>query len=200
MPLPDLPNYAFLLDYYRNYANPKAKISREVKNGNLIRLKRDLYLNRNSFDRGIPLELVANRLYGPSYVSFERALRYYGLIPEEVPGITSAGFNKRRSKCFITSIGTFFYQDIPQSVYSQGVVLISAGSWRYLSATAEKALCDKLYKIPGIRSKKELIALLFDDLRIDEEEFNNLDKAELCRLAVLYKSTTLDCLRMYLGA
>ena len=34
------------------------------------------------------LEPMANRLVYPSYVSFERALSWYGLIPEAVPNIT----------------------------------------------------------------------------------------------------------------
>lgn len=29
------------------------------------------------------MPLLANHIYGPSYVSMETALRYYGLIPEE---------------------------------------------------------------------------------------------------------------------
>ncbi|MFA5142987.1 MAG: hypothetical protein WC522_02300 [Candidatus Omnitrophota bacterium] len=37
---------------------------------------------------------IANRIYAPSYVYFEMALAYYGLIPESVYGITSASTRK----------------------------------------------------------------------------------------------------------
>jgi predicted transcriptional regulator of viral defense system len=37
---------------------------------------------------------IANRIYAPSYVSFEMALSYYGLIPESVFAITSASTRK----------------------------------------------------------------------------------------------------------
>ena len=37
------------------------------------------------------------------------------------------------------------------------------------------------------KNKKELRYLLFDDLRIDEDEFNKLDKKLLLDLCLLYK-------------
>lgn len=59
-------------------------------------------------------------------------------------------------------------------------------------ATPEKALCDKLYSLPVVFNLSELTALLFDDLRIDEEELLKLNKENLLRFAKLYKSKNLN--------
>ena len=54
------------------------------QDGRIIRLKRGLYV-RSAEDGAMPVPfLIANHLYGPSYVSFQTALRHYGLIPERV--------------------------------------------------------------------------------------------------------------------
>jgi len=142
--------------------------------------------------------LVANRIYGPSYVSFAFALRLYGLIPEDVPAPTSATLAKRRQKRFDTSVGSFFYRDIPAAAYSEDVVYLHSGRWRYLAATAEKALCDELSCLSAIRSKKAMRALLFENLRIDENGFEKLDVRRIETLVPLYKSTTLDTLCSFL--
>ena len=59
-------------------------------------------------------------------------------------------------------------------------------------ATPEKAMCDKLYSFPVVSNLSELTALLFDDLRIDEEELLNLNKDDLLRFAKLYRSKNLN--------
>lgn len=195
----DLPNYSYLLDYYREYSNPKEKISRECKKGALVRLKQGIYVTRSALEEGLPLGLIANRIYGPSYVSFAYALRKYGLIPEDVPNPSSATLAKRRQKRFDTSLGSFFYRDIPEAAYSEDIVYMHSGRWRFLAATAEKALCDELSSISTIRSKKAMRALLFEDLRIDEDKFGKLDVQRIKTLVPLYGSTTLDTLGAFLG-
>lgn len=196
--LVDLPSFSYLLDYYRDYANPKEKISRECRKGTLIRLKQGVYVTRSALDEGLPLGLVANRIYGPSYVSFAFALRLYGLIPEDVPNPTSATLAKHRQKQFHTSLGSFFYRDIPEAAYSEDIVFLQAGPWRYLAATAEKALCDELSLFATVRSKQALRALLFENLRIDENGFEKLEARRIVELVPFYKSTTLDTLRSFL--
>ena len=53
-------------------------------------------------------------------------------------------------------------------------------------------MCDKLYSFPVVSNLSELTALLFDDLRIDEEELLNLNKDDLLRFAKLYRSKNLN--------
>ena len=61
-------------------------------------------------------------------------------------------------------------------------------------ATKEKAICDSLYKWRVVHSIKDLKQLLFEDKRIDEDEFKTCDFKLMIRLAKLYKRTNLDLL------
>lgn len=195
----ELPSYSYLLSHYRDYANPKDKIARECHKGTFLKLKRGLYVTRAALDQGLPLGLIANRLYGPSYISFVYALNLYSLIPESVPNPTSATWEKRRQKRFDTQLGSFFYRDIPSAAYPEDIVYLRSGKWRFLAASPEKALCDELSLAAEIRNRKALTSHLFENLRIDETEFKRLDTARIISLAPLYRSTTLDTLRTYLG-
>ncbi len=66
------------------------------------------------FNENILFE-IANKIYSPSYVSFEMALSYYDLIPESVYGITSA--STRRTYNFKTSIAEFNYRTIKPQLH-----------------------------------------------------------------------------------
>jgi len=115
----DLPDSLWLQHHFAHYANPKAAIARLVRNGVLYRLKRGLYFKAEKTSEPYLKGKAANRLYGPSYVSFVYALRWYGLIPEYVAHITSATMGKGRKKRYDTPLGSFFYQDIPADAYPQ---------------------------------------------------------------------------------
>lgn len=65
-------------------------------------------------------------------------------------------------------------------------------------ATPEKALCDLLYKKEPIYSVKQLKELLFNDLRIDEDEFNKLNKEEIISFCDYYKKKNLNFLKKML--
>ncbi len=174
---------------YKDYSDVKGKIRREVAAGNLIPLLRGLY----ETDSTVSGKYLAGHIYGPSYLSFDYALSVYSLIPETVFNtFTSATFKKSKTKVYENHFGTFIYKDVPEAVYSFGVLIKEEGDYSYLIATPEKALCDKLYSLPPVNTIKGLRSLLFEDLRIDESEFRKLNIDELCELAPLYKSTTLN--------
>jgi hypothetical protein len=187
----DLPDALCLQDHFSNYANPKAKIGLLVRQGILYRLKRSLYMKATDARDPYVLGKAANRIYGPSYVSFIYALRWHGLIPEHVVHITSATYMKGRSKRYDTPVGSFLYQDVPSEAYTHGVIFTGEGDHRFLIASAEKAVCDELYRSPVIRSMRRLEQLLFEDLRLDSSAFNQLDLGALIFLADQYKATTL---------
>jgi len=98
--LPPILTSMFLTYKYRDYKDPKARVARLLKQGHLIRIKRGLYVNAMDLRNENMLGKIANALYGPSYVSFEYALRIHGLIPEDVRNVGSATMNKRRGKVF----------------------------------------------------------------------------------------------------
>ncbi len=88
-----------LQSLFASYNYPNDKIQALEDNGKLIRLKRGQYVvSPEVSGELLSVELIANHLYGPLYVSMESALRYYGLIPEKVVAVRSATTN--RSKKF----------------------------------------------------------------------------------------------------
>jgi predicted transcriptional regulator of viral defense system len=180
---------------YKDYANIPQKVSLDCKKGLLVRVKRGVY----SDDVGKDAPAIANFLYGPSYVSFEYALAFYGLIPEKVTMLTSATFGKGKSKSFHCQGASFSYQDIPSGAFPVGTTVFESESGLpYRIAGREKALCDTLYSKYPVRNYHELEELLFDDLRIDEDELEKLDKAALLELCPLYRSTTLSMFYRYI--
>ncbi len=180
-------------DNLKDYSNKNTKISREVKKGNLIKLKNGLY----ETDSSVNGYLLAGSIYGPSYLSFDFALAYYGLIPEKVTTFTSATCNKKKKKIYSNQFGTFLYRDIPKEVYPFGVKVVEENNYTYQIATPEKALCDKLYTLSPIKNMKELENVLFEDLRIDIDEFNKLNLYDIEKISKFYHSTNLDLLYKY---
>ena len=85
---------------------------------------------------------IANRIYPPSYVSFEMALSYYGLIPESVFAITSA--STRKTSRFSTSIGEFLYRTIRPRLFF-GFEIMQNKGMSFKIAQPEKAFLDLLY-------------------------------------------------------
>ncbi len=174
--------YLVLLDELKAYANPASKIKRMEKSGELVRVMRGLY----ETDPHTPGYLLASGIYGPSYLSFEYALAHYGLIPEGVRQFTSATFEKKRSKQFETPFGVFSYRDVPAAAFPYGVLPKVENGYSYRLATAEKSVCDELYKLSPCSSRKELEQLLFENLRIDRKAFCSLNLSELGEMAGLY--------------
>lgn len=184
---------AMLLERLRDYASPANKIRRMAANGEIIPITRGLYETNAS----APGCCMAPVIYAPSYLSFEYALSRHGLIPEAVHIYTSATCAKRKTKTYSCHFGTFSYRDIPVKAYPYGVSIIEENGYAYRIASPEKALCDKLYSIGPAGSIKALRNILFDDLRIYEEEFVRLNMADIVFLSGMYGSTNIKLLAQY---
>lgn len=177
-----------------NYSNKNTKIAREVKNGNLIKIKNGLYENNPDING----YLLAGNIYGPSYLSFDYALSFYSLIPEKVIIYTSATCNKKKKKTYTNQFGTFIYRDVPAEVYPLGINVIEEGDYIFQIAIPEKAICDKLYTIPPIKNMTEIENILFNDLRIDMEEFNKLNISDIKQISDSYHCTNVTLLYKYI--
>jgi len=152
------------------------KINKLKKDGFLQTLKRGLYLHKSPFTNNITSkEIIANTLLSPSYISFDYALYFYGLIPESVYDVTSA--TTKRSKKFTTHIGTFSFKQVKKELYPIGLKIEFLKSGNFIIASKEKALCDKIYYTKDIKinSKKAMIEFLEDDLRVDFDELTDCD-------------------------
>ena len=179
---------------YNDYSNKNTKLLRDIKDKKLFKIVNGLY----ETDSNTPGYLLASSIYGPSYISFEYALSYYGLIPERVTTITCATFEKKKKKEYITDFGTFTYRDVPSFAYPEEIILKEENNYSYQIATPEKALCDKLYSLSPLFNYTNLENMLFNDLRIDEEAFNKLDILKINKLSKLYHSTNVELLTKYM--
>ena len=178
----------------KSYNNVNEKISNLIRNGDLIRLKKGFYSFSKPYQsKPIDLISVANSLYTPSYVSFDYALSFYGMIPERVNEITSA--TSKNEKLFDTQIGRFSYKKVSMEAYSLGLDWIydDIEGGRFI-ATAEKALCDKIKYDRGIGTltQSSMKEYLKYDLRIDITKPLNYELIEI--IAKAYKSRNLKTL------
>ena len=181
---------SMLKEKYHDYANPLDKIKRDSDKGILIRLTKGIY----ETDKRTNPCLLASSILSPSYLSFDWALSYYGLIPERVVSITSATLGNRKNKTFENYFGRYEYTDIPANAFSEGLTYLEAAEYSVKVATKEKAICDSLCKWRVVKNLKDLKELLFVDKRIDEDEFSTCDFKLMERLAGLYGKTNLKLL------
>ena len=168
-------NSSVLKELLSNLKYPKNKISDLEKSGELIRLKKDLYVSQKST---ISKELIANHLYGISYVSLETALAYYGMIPERVYSIRS--MTTKRSKVFSTPLGNFEYKTVFVNYFGIGLRQeIVENQYAFLISEPTKAICDMIVATPNLRlqSVKAMQDYLMDDLRIDFDVLKGLNKS-----------------------
>ncbi|MEA1973493.1 MAG: hypothetical protein U9N34_09410 [Candidatus Cloacimonadota bacterium] len=168
-----------------NYSSPKSKITRMINSKEIIQVKRGIFLYAN--DNTYSINSISSIIYGPSYISFEKAMSFYGLIPEKVTTITCATFNKKRNKQFHTPIGNFHYFDVPPKVFPYDTVIMKENGQNFVIASMEKAICDSLYKINGIKNTDALSKLIKENWRIDLNELSKLDRNSLQFLLPLYK-------------
>lgn len=179
-----------LKDKYKNYSDIRGKIARDVKKNIIFPVVRGVY----ETNRHIDGYLLSSYIYGPSYLSFEYALSFHNLIPERVVTYTNATFNKRKVKKYKNIFGYYTYRDVPQRAFSYFVKAYYQDSYVYFIASPEKALCDMLYILSPVKSVKSLKSLLFDDLRIDIDEFEKLNKGTLLFLSKKYISNNINLL------
>jgi len=166
-----------ILELLSDYQSPNDKISELLKSKELIAIRRGLYITGPKMDLPTPAPfLIANHLRGPSYVSLESALSYWGMIPERAYETSSVTI--KTSKLYKTPVGRFDYQQLKIPYYSYGIKNIEySPKQTMLIASPEKALCDKVVLTPKIylRSIKQTREFLMEDLRIEREVLSTLD-------------------------
>ena len=172
-----------LQEAMEEYSAPNDRISRLEHNGSLIRLKRGLYVVSPSVSETLlSTELIANRIYGPSYVSMQSALSYHSLIPERVTVVSSA--TTKRARSFTNALGVYEYITVPKGYFSIGVnQVIHQNQYAFLMASPEKALCDLVISTSGLRlqSARAAFNYIAHDMRIDFDEHQwNIDTILNC--------------------
>ena len=132
----------------------QALLGRYVRAGAVIKLRNGYYAPKSKK----PSEyLISNRVYQPSYVSFETALSHHGLIPETVYSV-SAATTKATREFNILGVA-YVYHKIKRSAYT-GYSPTKIGSDTVLLASKEKALADYLYFVHlGLKTMNDRLRL-----------------------------------------
>ncbi len=151
-------------------------IKRAMSAGEILNIRRGLYCLAPEFQKKpVSVYSLAQRIYGPSYISMETALSYHGWIPEAVYACTCASFGN--SKEFETPLGVFSYKRVPQDTFFLGVERYSDENGNVIfMASPAKALVDYLYihQLNWTRIDEPT-----SSLRIDEVELSCVTAEEL---------------------
>jgi len=186
-------DYQTLTDALKELSSPRDKITDMLRQGIIIRVKKGLYVFGERYRKHpYSKELLANLVYGPSYVSLDYALAYYGLIPERVEALTSVTLS--RSRKFSTPVGLFIYRQIPARAYEAGMVRAEGDhDQAFLIASLEKALADKIVSVRGvpIASAAEMRQFIEKDLRIEVSVIGSLPAERIDEFAGRYRSLKL---------
>jgi hypothetical protein len=172
-----------LLTLLRDYKRPYDKIIDLVNQGDLIQLRKGLYMTTTSISTNRPEPfLIANHLYGPSYISLDSALYYWGFIPERVFEITSV--TSKIAKKAIVQNTVFSFTHLPLAYYPVGIKSIALTDVQtVLIASPEKCICDKVITTAGVnlRSKKQAMTFLVEDLRMEKDRLRELNLREMVK-------------------
>jgi predicted transcriptional regulator of viral defense system len=146
-------------------------ITRWVKNGYIIKLKRGLYAFAECIQERDMSLMIANQITTPSYISLHYALAYYGMIPETIVQLTSV--TTQKTARYENATGIYTYQTInPRLFFGYQLVSIThthSNGRTYMIATPEKALLDLLYLHPEYQTEDDFVQLRLDeDYLLDE--------------------------------
>lgn len=178
----------FMRHVLAGVADQRGKIARLLEAGELISLRRGLYASRRNLD---PL-CLAGSIYGPSYISFETALSWHGMIPEGVTEVVSATI--KRAASFKNDFGRFRYQPIPKAVYPVGILRVTDSDLPFLIASPTKALIDRIAREAGFRSMAD-VARWLEGMRVELP--SRLDRAQLVECANGYGRPSVRWLLRY---
>ena len=172
-----------LLGLLKDYNRPYDKIMELVHQGYLFQLRKGLYMTTPSISVHRPEPfLIANHLYGPSYVSLDSALHYWGFIPERVFEVTIV--TSKLSKRFTAQNTLYSFTHLPLAYYPLGIKSVAlTDEQTILIASPEKCMCDKILLTSGVnlRSKKQALIFLVEDLRIEKDRLRELNLREMVK-------------------
>lgn len=153
-----------------SFAASKNFINRHISSGLFIKVRNGLYVLA---ERMPPKFILANRIYLPSYVSFETALSYYHIIPESIYTIFSA--TPKSSREFESIETKYVYHHMRKNLFC-AYVPKKINGLTFLIAEPEKALLDYLYFVD---LKKKVLSERLD--------LRDIKKRRLIQLAKVFK-------------
>jgi predicted transcriptional regulator of viral defense system len=171
-------------EIYWDYRQAKNLITKLVRNGWLIRIKRGIYAISDLSNRGfltLSPYVVANLLVPDSYVSFESALQHHSMFDQMTNKTVSVSLKEIKSFQLV-NMEYRFVKTKPELYFGWEDVQI--GSNRARIATPEKALIDMV----NFHKSQYSVDLVIEKL-IDYK--NNLDMARQNDYLSRYSTTTI---------
>ncbi|MBN2455252.1 MAG: hypothetical protein JXB29_01740 [Sedimentisphaerales bacterium] len=160
----------FLAASDESLAELRRQLSRWIKSGRLIQLKKGLYTLATPYRKVTAHPFVlANAMKKASYVSTQSTLAYYGMIPEYVPAVTSV--TTQRPEQVETPLGRFVFRHIKNDWFHSYKQIELGSDQKAFVATPEKALLDLVYLTAG-SDNYDFLA----ELRLQNFERLNTDK------------------------
>jgi len=144
-------------------------LHRWEKEDKILKLKNGLYIFSKKYRRKEIFEpCISYLIKNPSYISLEKAMEYYQLIPDAIFTYTSVTPRKRPG-VFETRVGNFKYVSIKKE-YFWGYTVIESNDLRGYIAEPEKALLDTFYFTKGEINMNYLKEMRFQNLEILDSE------------------------------
>lgn len=139
----------------------------QTKEAFLLRLKKGVY----TLQTDLPSEEeIANVLYQPSYISFEYALSYYGILPEMPYMVTSA--TTKPTRLFTVGNRSFLYRTIKRTAYT-GYSLLRNNERAFYIADKEKAFVDYCYFVSLRKNTLNDRVVTLAKQKIDQKKFSH---------------------------
>ena len=170
----------FVPDYDRN------SITRWVKKGYLMKLRRGQYAFRESAQDPDFALIVAGQIVSPSYLSLHYALAHYKMIPPQETQFTSV--TTQKPAVYENALGVYSYRSIAPHLYFGYQPYALPDGRTFMLATPEKALLDTLYLHPDIATEEGIKALQLDE----EFRLSQLDENRLYEYLARWKSPALS--------
>ncbi|MBU1194341.1 MAG: hypothetical protein KKE62_02655 [Proteobacteria bacterium] len=190
-------DYNLLLYALREYKKPRDKIRGLIKSKDIVKVKKGIYVLGKAYNKPYNKFILANLIYGPSYITAQTALAFWNMIPERVELIIS--MTTKRKKQFETPVGCFSYLYCPRKAFHIGVQLEDAGDQKkFLIACPEKALCDLTAMQTHISTHGQMEEFL-ELLRLDDSAVKKFDLSLLEEIRAGYRRQSIklliDCLK-----
>jgi len=152
-------------------------VSRSIAKGQLIRLKRGIYITNDYYkferEKQRYLEFLSNVLYSPSYLSLDYVLQKYAILSESVFVLTAITVKKTNK--IVNDVGSFLYTNLKKDQF-EGIDILNYGKYQIKQATKAKALYDYLYF--AVKPWKKVTKGLVNELRLNLEEVGECDWQE----------------------
>ncbi|AGA89836.1 hypothetical protein Thimo_1020 [Thioflavicoccus mobilis 8321] len=162
-------------------------VNRALRRGELVRLRRGRYRLAAAVGGTAPHPfVVAQALRAGSYVSFESALSFHGLIREAVPATLSVVPGRRRDEMSVPGQGSFLFWPLALNpgYFLEGVGRVVFDGQAALVARPLRALLDRCCLL---RSDWPGVEALLQGLRIDPDGLAALWDDELEALRPVYR-------------